>query len=155
MMMSGTSLLLAGVLLAPAGTPDVVRLDTASWMERISFEAYRPGQRPLGYELTLVEKAELNLPSGKHPVLRMHYTNRVAKNSFDLIQLPVIPGATTDQALRAVLRSNAFDIAVPMETGVTTYVHLRKGKTEVGFIGSIISGPSAMAVLEEMQPIQR
>jgi hypothetical protein len=25
----------------------------------------------------------------------------------------------------------------------------------VGFIGSIISGPSAMAVLEEMQPIQR
>lgn len=91
-MMSGVSLLLAGALLVPAGTPEIVRLDTASWSERISFEAYRPGQRPLGYELTLVEKTELNLPSGKHPVLRMHYTNRVAKNSFDLIQMPVIPG---------------------------------------------------------------
>lgn len=154
-----SALLILGVLLT-SRTEDpengvVVRLEPQAVGAALSFDAFRPGDLALGYRLSRAETVWLgdaSVAAGRRQVLRLHYTNPTSLNSFDLIQVPSRSGLATRDACNEVLKLKVLD--VPSDPSMTI-VFRRIGSVEVGFYGSMLSVPSAEALLEGLVPIVR
>lgn len=153
--------LLAAALVAPT-VPDatpangvLIPLERESYVRQVPFTSYRLGDYALGYEFRRADMTYVGdpqAPGGRRPVLRLHFTNPTARNSFDIIQTPRSGALTTEQAVRQVLKLKTFEIP---NDGTMTVVYRRAGGLEIGFVGSIISGPSAQRVLDAMTPAPR
>lgn len=153
--------LVACALLAPAPTaPDaangvLIPLERETYVRQVPFTSYRLGAYALGYEFRKADMTyvgDAQAPGGRRAVLRLHFTNPTARNSFDIIQTTRSGALTTEQSVRQVLKLKTFEIP---NDGTMTMVYRRANNVEIGFVGSIISGPSAQRVLDAMTPAPR
>lgn len=153
--------LLAVALVAPA-QPDstvpngvLIPLKRETYVRQVPFAPYQLGAYALGYEFRKADMTyvgDAQAPGGRRAVLRMHFTNPTARNSFDIIQTTRSGALTTEQSVKQVLKLKTFEIP---NDGTMTMVYRRAGTVEIGFVGSIISGPSAQRVLDAMTPAPR
>lgn len=150
-----TLLFLGAVLLSPVdpGHGVISPLRPEEIGPALTFEAFRPNQVALGYSLRKAEMLNLGTANGgRKQVLRLHYTNPNTWNSFDLVQMPVTPGLSTRDAIHEVMKLKVMD--VPNDPSMTIVLR-RRGHTEIGFYGSMLSVPSAEKLIDEMVAIRR
>jgi len=106
---------------------------------------YVPDESAIGYRLSGTEIAELE----GRKVVRLTYTNVKVQNSFDLFEYP--SAGAVGSGLAKIVDSKAFNIGI-MEDD--TVVSIRKGKTDVSLVGSLMSNPSAKKMLERVMPFR-
>jgi len=148
-------LLLGAALLSPVDPANgvVSPLRPEEIGSALTFEAFRPNQVALGYSLRKAETLFIGTASGgRKQVLRLHYTNPNSWNSFDLIQMPTTPGLATRDAMHEVMKLKVMD--VPNDPSMTI-VFRRRGSTEIGFYGTMLSVPSAETLVDDMVAIRR
>lgn len=104
----------------------------------LGFTAYIPNSTAIGYELAA---SETKVHDGKQ-VLRLTFVNKKSQNSFDILESEA-NGAVCSRP-NAALTAGLFPVSV-MEGDVV--VALRKGKTDLLLVGSLMSEPSAKKML--------
>lgn len=122
--------------------------------QAFTFEGYKVGAVSIGYTLTMAQHMYLSdttRSEGRRQVIRLHYTNRTAMNSFDILQTPARRDLTPEKSIEEAIKTKHFD--VPTGNDIV-FVAIRRGNTDVGLVGSMLSVPSAKEVLKNLEPIR-
>lgn len=109
------------------------------------FTLFIPDESAIGYKHSGTEMAEME----GRKVVRLTYTNSKAQNSFDLIEYPA--AGAIGSGLSRIMDAKTFNVGI-MEGDVV--VSIRKGKTDVTLVGSLMSNPSAKKMLERVVPFR-
>lgn len=138
---------LSAVLFAFVASPaavTVTELPLNAAPRGFDFSVFRPNGLILGYELTSARVYKLS--NGSKTVVKMTYYNKASRNQFDLIQTKSQGSAPSH--IRGLVKDGSLELELLPES---TFVTLRRGSTDVGFVGTLISGPSAERVLKDMK----
>jgi hypothetical protein len=139
---------LSAVVFAFVASPSaatVTELPLNSAPKGYDFSVFRPTGLILGYELTSARVYKL--AQGGKAVVRMTYFNKASRNQFDLIQTKS-QGSAAGSHIRGLVKEGHLELELLPES---TFVSLRRGTTDVGFVGTLVSGPSAERVLKDMK----
>lgn len=123
----------------------VVATDLNQASASVKFPLFVPDESAIGYKHTGTEISELE----GRKVVRLTYTNAKAQNSFDLFEYPA--SGTVGSGLDRIIQAKVFTVGI-MEGDVV--VSVRKGKTDVSLVGSLMSNPSARKMLERVVPFR-
>lgn len=138
--MTLTAMICAAALSAPV-LPDSALAEAA---RKVDFPVFRPNSIPLGY--SLIRASVSSGTTGK--VVRLTYLNKESKNAFDLVQGRAGSG-TPDSGARQLLRQAGLEI-----DSDTTFVSVRRSQTDVAFLGTLISLPSARTLVQGLTVIR-
>ena len=136
-----TSLVLLAASVVSFGNTATPQQALTAAHQQAGFQLYVPDSAAIGYKLTEVEVATI---SGRK-VVHIKFVNAKAMNSFDLLEASSQDSSAPDSDLRAILSANVFPVSAA-EGDIL--VSIKKGKTDVMMVGSLMSAPSAKKMLE-------
>lgn len=115
-------------------------MDGQDAVRKVNFTVFKPNSAPIGYQLV---RADV-VANGK--AIRLTYLNRDSKNSFDLLETTA-NGSSASQNIKSLINSGSTGVEI---TSDSTFVTTRKGGTDVAFVGTLISQPSAKKVVDSL-----
>ncbi len=123
----------------------------------VPFTTYRLGVDAIGYELIKAETVKVevdeNLPGlPAREALHLTYMNKASKNIFDIIQSPGGAKVNTRWHIKRLMSVTPFGLQMD-ET--TTLITKRIGNTDVGFMATLISEPSAKYLVDRLVKIEK
>lgn len=132
---------LAAVLIASPNVTEAPSkgLSLSAVPSQVSHAVYRPSSLHVDYRLVSARLFDFE----GTPVLRMTYINRPQRHQFDLIQFDHKSGRTA----KGLVESKKLGLEL---TEDTVFLTDRKGGTAIGFVGSMLSVPSAKQLLADM-----
>lgn len=118
----------------------LANMDGQEAVRKVNFTVFKPNSAPIGYQLV---RADV-VANGK--AIRLTYLNRDSKNSFDLLETAA-SGSSAASNIKNLINTGSTGVEV---TSDSTFVTMRKGSTDVAFVGTLISQPSAKKVVDSL-----
>lgn len=111
---------------------------------KAGFPVYGFSKHTIGYKLTQAQVHEIH---GGKKVLRLTYSNNASRDTLDLLQMPTGGGATPASRFKSIVKTGYVPLAFEANT---TFVAGRKGKTDIGLFGTLLTKPSAEKLLQKL-----
>jgi hypothetical protein len=114
-------------------------LSIESTPSQVPFAIYRPSTVHVDYRLVVSRMFDYE----GTPVLRLTYINREKRHQFDLVQFE----AKSGRSAKALVESKKLGLEM---TEDTVFLTDKKGSTAIGFVGSMLSVPSAKQLVADL-----